>query len=260
VFTERFGFVSAFMIQIKTPEEIEIMRQGGKKLAAILAQVSVAVRPGIVTKELDNLAEKLIKEAGGSPSFKGYNGFSATICTSINEEVVHGIPSDRILREGDLLSIDVGMQYLGFHTDMAVTVAAGEVSHEALRLLHAAKKALKRGIKKAKVGNTFGDISNTIQRYVEDQGFAVVRDLCGHGIGRDLHEDPQIMNFGKRHKGEKIKEGMVFCIEPMITNGSWEVVKAKNQLTFITKDKSISAHFEHTLAIYPDGKAHILTL
>ena len=229
------------------------MREGGQKLGAILAYLAGQAKPGVTTKELDQMAEKMIRDAGGEPSFKGYNGFPATICASVNEEVVHGIPSGRALKEGDVLSIDIGMKYQGFQSDTATTVGVGKIDPELLRLIHATKKSLKRGIKKARPGNTFGDIGNTVQRYVEDQGFAVVRDLCGHGIGKDLHEDPQILNFGQRHKGPVIKVGMTFCIEPMVTAGSWEIEKAKNGQAFVTKDKSIAAHFEHTIAITPQG-------
>lgn len=241
------------MIILKSKKEIAIMREGGQKLALILERLAAGAKAGMSTGEIDQLAEKLIVEAGGAPSFKGYNGFPSTICASINDEVVHGIPSTRVLKEGDVLSIDIGMKYQGFHSDTAVTVGIGKIDPELLRLIHATKKALKRGIKKARAGNTFGDIGNTIQRYVEDQGFSVVRDLCGHGIGRDLHEDPQILNFGQRHKGPVIKPGMTFCIEPMVTAGSWEIEKSKNGQAFVTKDKSVAAHFEHTLAVTPEG-------
>lgn len=246
------------MITIKLPEEIAVIREGGQKLAAILAVLIKKTKIGISTKELDNLAEKMIIEAGGVPSFKAYDGFPATICTSINEEIVHGIPSERILKEGDIFSIDIGMFYKGFHTDMATTIAVGNVSWEAHRLIYVTKKALKYGIKKAHAGNTFGDIGNTIQRYVESQGFSVVRDLCGHGIGHDLHEDPPILNFGRRHIGPVIKPGMTFCIEPMVAAGGGEIKRAKNGQTYITRDKSLSAHFEHTIAVTDHG-VEILT-
>lgn len=246
------------MITIKSPAEIAIMREGGQKLAAILAVLIKKTQIGSSTKEIDNLAEKMIIDAGGVPSFKGYDGFPASICASINEEVVHGIPSEIILKEGDIFSIDIGMFYKGFHTDMAATIALGKVSFEAHRLICATKKALKYGIKKARAGNTFGDIGNTIQRYIENQGFSVIRDLCGHGIGRDLHEDPPILNFGRRHTGPVIKSGMTFCIEPMVAAGGWEIKRAKNGQTYITRDKSLSAHFEHTIAVTDQG-AQILT-
>jgi len=226
------------------------MAQGGKLLASIFKQVGKEVQIGVSTKHLDEYAEKLILECGGQPSFKGQGGYPATICISINDEVVHGVPSvDCFIKNGDLVSLDIGMFYQGFHSDMAATFCVGDVDPKMRRLARVAKKALKYGIKKAKPGNTFGDIGNTIQRYVESQGFSVVRDLCGHGIGRQLHEEPQIFNYGQRHKGAKISVGMTFCIEPMITAGSPEIFLAKNKQTYKTKDASWAAHFEHTLAI-----------
>jgi methionyl aminopeptidase len=249
------------MISIKTPKEIEIMGEGGKILAKIMKELEKNVRPGISTKELDRLAESLILKSGGKCSFKGYKdsgGYSAIpypacLCTSINEEIVHAVPSERILKEGDIISLDLGIFYKGFHTDMAITVPVGEVSFEAKRLIRVTKKALKLAIKKVKPGNTFGDISNTIQRYVESQGFNVIRDLCGHGIGKELHEDPQILNYGKRHSGEKLKEGMVFCIEPMVSIGDWHIKRKKDGFGYETFDGSLSAHFEHTVAVTIDG-------
>jgi methionyl aminopeptidase len=246
------------MISIKTKEEIEIMAEGGKILAKIMKRLEKEVRPGITTKELDRLAESLILKSGGQCSFKGYEGFPACLCTSINEEIVHVAPSERILKEGDIISLDLGIFYKGFHTDMAITLAVGKIDPEISRLIRVTKKALKRGIKKARIGNTFGDISNTIQRYVESQGFNVVRDLCGHGIGKDLHEDPQILNFGKRHTGAEIKEGMVFCLEPMVTAGDWHIKKSKDGYGYQTEDGSLSAHFEHTIAVTKNG-CQILT-
>lgn len=203
--------------------------------------------------DLDGLARKMILERDGKPSFLGYNGFPAALCVSINEQVVHGIPSERKFKEGDLVSLDLGMFYKGFHTDMAVTLCVGEVIPEARRLMHVTKKALKRAIKKSRPGNTFGDVGNTIERYVEGQGFSVVRELCGHGIGRQLHEEPQIMNFGKRRSGPEIKKGMVFCVEPMVSMGGWKVERQKDGQAFSTKDKSLTAHFEHTIAVLDDG-------
>ena len=249
------------MISIKTPEEIKIMAEGGKILAKIMKELKKMVKPGITTRELDGVAETLILKSGGKCSFKGYQEpgdepaepFPACLCTSINEEIVHGIPSDRILKAGDILSLDIGMKYKGLHSDMAVTLPVGKISFEAQRLIRVTKKALKRGIRKVRAGNTFGDISNTIQRYVESQGFAVIRDLCGHGIGRELHEDPKILNYGKRHTGPKIKEGMVFCLEPMVTVGDWKIKKIENGQAFVTADGSLSAHFEHTMAVTKNG-------
>jgi len=249
------------MISIKTKEEIEIMAEGGKILAKIIKELEKKVRPGITTTTLDRLAESLILKSGGKCSFKGYKStdgetvrpYPFCLCTSINEEIVHCIPSDRILKEGDIISLDLGIFYRGFHTDMAITVPVGKISPEAQRLIRITKKALKRGIKKTKAGNTFGDIGNTIQRYVEDQGFNVVRDLCGHGIGKEVHEDPKILNYGKRHTGEEIKEGMVVCIEPMVTVGDWHIKKSKDTYGYETTGGSLSAHFEHTLVITKDG-------
>jgi methionyl aminopeptidase len=251
------------MIFLKSPAEIEIMAEGGKILAKILKELEKKVKPGITTKELDGFAESLILKSGGECSFKGYEGFPNCLCTSINEEIVHGLPSDRILKEGDIISLDLGIFFKGFHSDMATTVPVlnpsagrtrvGKVSPEILRLIQVTKKALKRGIKKSRIGNTFGDIGNTIQRYVESQGFNVIRDLCGHGIGRELHEDPEVLNFGKRHTGEKIREGMVFCIEPMVSMGDYKIKKSKNGYTWLTADDSLSAHFEHMVAVTKNG-------
>lgn len=247
------------MIIIKTPEEIKIMTEGGRILANIMKEIKSKVEPGITTKELDRLAESLIFKHKGSPSFKNYQGFPSTLCASINEEIVHSVPSSRTIKEGDILSLDLGILYKGFHTDMAITLPVGNIVPDAQRLIRVTKKALKRGIKKAKKGNTFGDIGNTIQRYVESQGFNVVRDLCGHGIGKEVHEDPQILNYGKRHKGEEIKENMVFCLEPMVVMGDYKIKKNKDKYGFQTNDNSLSAHFEHTIAVLKTGPK-ILTI
>lgn len=241
------------MIKIKTPEEIEILAEGGKILAKIMKELEKKVRPGIKTLELDRLAESLVLKSGGKCSFKDYEGFPACLCTSINEEVVHVAPSNRILKEGDIISLDLGIFYKGYHTDMAITLPVGKISPEIKRLIRVCKKALKRGLKKIRPGNTIGDISNTIQRYVESQGFNVIRDLCGHGIGRELHEDPQILNFGKRRTGPEIKEGMIFCLEPMVTMGNWKLKKTKDKFGYETADDSLSAHFEHTVAVTKNG-------
>lgn len=241
------------MINIKSPEEIAIIREGGRILAEIIAELEKRVKPGIATKELDKAAEDLVFKYGAKPAFKDYEGFPATICASINDEVVHGAPSARVLKEGDIFSIDCGILYKGFYTDMAITVPVGRANPEKLRLIKITKKALKRGIKKTRPGNTFGDVGNTIQRYVESQGFNVVRELSGHGIGKDLHEDPQIPNYGKRKTGSEIKEGMVFCIEPMVTAGDWHLEKTEDGHGFKTRDGSFSAHFEHTVAVIEQG-------
>lgn len=247
------------MITIKTPEEIEIMAEAGKILATVLDKVAKMAQPGVATIELDRAAEALILSLKAKPGFKGYDDFPYSLCVSVNENVVHGYPSDYVLKDGDIVGLDLGVLYKGYYSDMAVTVAVGKVSFEAKRLIDVAKKSLRLAIKKARPGNTVGDIGNTIQRFVEDQGFSVVRDLCGHGIGKELHEDPKIPNFGKRASGEVLKEGMVICIEPMVTAGSYDLKKSKDGYGYATKDRSLSAHFEHTIAITNNGN-RILTL
>ncbi len=245
---------------LKSKEEIKMMREGGKMLAGIMEELKIKAVSGVTTKSLDILAEELILQSGGKPSFKGYQGFPATICTNVNEVIVHGVPSDYILKEGDILTIDIGLFYKGFHTDMAVTIPIGDVKGEANRLLRETKKALKRGIKKAKLGNTLGDIGNTISRHVEKSGFVVVEGLCGHGIGRDLHEEPQVLNEGKRGKGIPLEEGMVFCIETMLSTGAKEITKGEDGIEIKTADNSLSAQFEHTIAITEKGPFIITSL
>ncbi len=247
------------MTSLKSKEEIKIMREGGKILAKIVKELEKKVKPGVTTEELNRVSEALILNSGGQCSFKGYDGYPACLCTSINNEIVHVAPSVRKLKDGDILSLDLGILYEGYHADMAVTVPVGNVSSEAQRLIRVTKKAFKRGIKKMKPGNTLGDVGNTIQRYVEGQDFGVVRDLCGHGIGKELHEDPRIMNYGKRHSGEEIKEGMVLCLEPMVTVGDWKIQKSEDGYGFETKDGSLSAHFEHMVAVTKNG-AKVLTV
>jgi len=246
------------MIKIKTPAEIEIMAEGGRMLAKVMKELEKTVKPGITTKELNRLAESLILKFGGKCSFKNYQGFPSCLCASVNEEIVHAVPSTRVLKEGDIISLDLGLFWKGFHSDMAVTVPVGNINSEATRLIRVTKKTLKRGIKKARLGNTFGDISNTMQRYVESQGLGVVRELCVHGIGRELHQEPQILNYGGRHTGPEIKEGMVFCLEPMVTAGDWRMKKGKDGQAFVTIDGSLSAHFEHMIAVTKNG-CQILT-
>lgn len=241
------------MIPIKTSEEIKIMREGGRILASILKELEKKVTPGIITQDLNILSEKLILKNGAQPSFKGYNGFPAALCVSVNDEIVHGVPSKRELKEGDIVGLDLGILYKGFHTDMAVTVPVGAISSEAGRLIRVTKKSLKRAITRAKAGKTIGDIGQAVQNYVEGQEFNVVRDLCGHGVGRRLHEDPEIPNFGQRHKGPKLKEGMVLAIEPMVTAGDWKIKLSADGFGFKTKDGSLSAHFEHTLLVTRTG-------
>lgn len=236
------------------------MREGGKVLAQIMEELKKRVAPGITTNDLDRAAEALVLKYKAVPAFKGYEGFPATLCTSVNQVIVHQAPSDYQLKEGDILSLDLGIKYNGFYTDMALTMPVGYVEPDILRLLRVTKKALKLAIKKAMPGNTVGDIGNIIQRTVEYQGFNVVRALCGHGIGRELHEEPQILNYGRRHKGEKLKEGMVLCIEPMTTMGDWRVKKAEDGFGYATKDGSLSCHFEHTIAITKKGAKVLTTL
>jgi len=248
-------------IPIKTQKEIEIMREGGKILAEILRELEKKVRPGIKTLELGRLAESLILNSGAKPSFKGYTSrkdgiidpYPASLCTSINEEIVHCLPSERILKEGDIISLDLGIYYKNFHTDMAITVPVGRVTLEAQRLIKVTKKSLKRGIKEIKPGNHIGNVENAIQRFVESNGFNVVRDLCGHGIGKELHEEPQILNFGKKGTGPELKEGMVFCPEPMVAVGDPTIRRAKDGWGYQTFDDSLSAHFEHTIAVTKKG-------
>ena len=240
-------------ITLKTQEEIQAIAEGGKILAAALKELEKLAKPGITTLELDKAAEAFILSRGGKPGFKNYEGFPFSLCASVNENIVHGFPSNYVLKDGDVLKLDLGVLYKNFNTDSAITVAVGNVSFETKRLINVTKKSLRLGIKKAKIGNTVGDIGNTVQRFVEDQGFGVVRDLCGHGIGKHLHEDPKIPNFGKRGGGEKLIEGMVICIEPMVTAGDFNIKPSKDGYGYATKDGSLSAHFEHTLAITKKG-------
>lgn len=246
------------MSLIKTQEEIQIIAEGGKILATVLGEIEKMVKPGITTLELDRAAEALILKHGAKPAFKGYEKFPYSLCVSVNDVIVHGFPSDYVLKNGDIVGLDLGVLHKGYNSDMAITAMVGDVSYEAKRLLMVTKKSLKLGIKKARPGNTTGDIGNTIQRYVEDQGYGVVKDLCGHGIGKKVHEDPQVPNYGQRHKGVELKEGMVICIEPMVTMGDWHIKKAQDGYAFATKDGSLAAHFEQTIAITKDG-SRILT-
>jgi methionyl aminopeptidase len=245
-------------IKIKTPQEIEKIRKSASILVEVMRKMKEMVEPGVKTKELDSWAEDFILKAGGKPAFKGMYGFPATLCISLNDEIVHGIPSDRKLKEGDIVSIDGGVKLDGWNSDMAITLPVGEISPEARRLMKCTKKALKRGIKKSKEGNTFGSVSNTIQRYIESQNYGVIKNLCGHGIGKELHEDPEILNYGKRHSGALIKEGMVFCLEPMLSIGkSGEIIQKENG-AYSTKDGTLVAHFEHLIAIV-NGRPEVIT-
>lgn len=244
---------------IKTEKEIEIMRQGGRLLSKIIGEIKDQSKPGITTQELNRAAEALIFKYNAKPAFKGYDGYPATLCTSVNQIIVHGLPSNYKLKNGDILSLDLGLIWKGFFADMAITFSIGKVEFSTSRLIKVTKKSLKLAIKKIRPGNTFGDIGNTIQRYVESQGFNVIRDLCGHGIGRNLHEEPQILNYGKRHKGLEIKKGMVVCIEPMVAIGDYRIKKSKDGFAFETQDNSLCAHFEHMIAVTSYG-SEVLTV
>ena len=229
------------------------MREANRLLAHIFEHLPPMIQTGITTLELDREAELYIRSRGAAPAFKGYRGFPGTLCTSVNDEVVHGIPGPRTLKEGDILSIDVGALYDGFYSDAARTFPVGEVTPQARELMEATRKALEAGIAEAVPGNRISDISNAVQKVVEAAGFSVVRDFVGHGVGRSLHEEPQVANFGKRGKGPLILEGMTLAIEPMVNAGDWEVKILGNGWTVITADGSLSAHFEDSVAVTKKG-------
>lgn len=241
------------MIFIKTKKEIELMRQGGKILAKILNELEKETKPGTNTHDLNELAENLAKKFGAKPSFKGYRNYPASLCVSINSEVVHGLPKKRILKEGDIVGLDFGLFYQGYYTDMAKTVPVGKISSLAQKLIFVTKKALDLGIAQVKPGNHIGDISFAIQSYVEANGFSVVRDLVGHGVGKKIHEPPQVPNFGEKGTGVKLEEGMTLAIEPMVNAGSYKVKLLSDGWTFVTCDGSLSCHFEHTVAVTKTG-------
>ena len=248
------------MIKLKTKEQISTMAEGGKLLSQLLGQLKDAVRPGITTKSLDKLARELVfksaeenPEAKIWPAFLGYKDYPASLCTSINEQVVHSLPSNTVLKEGDIISLDFGIVYKGLNLDSAITVGVGKISKESQKLVDVTQESLDVGISMVKLGNKLGDLGYAIQNYIESNGFSVVRDLVGHGIGEKLHEDPYVPNYGEAGEGEVLKEGMVIAIEPMATLGDWHVVLGKDGWTWRTKDKSIAAHFEHTIAITKDG-------
>lgn len=251
------------MVRIKTSEEIERIRESCRIVADVLKLVATKIRPGVTTLELDRVAEDYIRSLGGVPAFKGYghkksNLFPATLCTSINDVVVHGIPSNRELREGDIVSVDVGVKKDGFFGDGARTFAVGEISDEKQRLMKATEESLAKGIEQAVAGQRIHDISSAVQEHIESHGFSVVRDLVGHGVGLELHEEPSVPNFGKPGTGIRIQDGMTLAIEPMVNAGSWEVVFGADGWTVQTRDGKPSAHFEHTIAVV-DGKPEILT-
>jgi methionyl aminopeptidase len=243
------------MIQLKSVREIELMSLGGKILGETIQKLRESVRPGMSTADLDHTAEQFIRShAGATPAFKGLYGFPGSICTSINDEIVHGIPSKkRVLREGDIVSIDVGVGYRGFYTDSAVTVPVGAVDAKTQRLLDVTAQALDAGIAAARVGNHIGDIGAAVQTVVENAGFSVVRDLVGHGIGVEFHEEPQVPNYGKPKRREKLVPGLTLAIEPMVNVGGPGTRTLSDRWTIVTADKSRSAHFEHTVAITENG-------
>ncbi len=241
------------MIIYKSPTELDVMREGGRIVGQILDELEPLIQPGIRTRDLDLYAEKRSRELGAVPAFKGYRDYPASLCVSVNEEIIHGIPSGRILQEGDIVSLDFGVLYEGFYSDSAMTVPVGEISSEAKKLIDVAKRAFFQGIEQVKEGNRISDISAAVQRSVESEGFSVIRQFVGHGIGRALHEEPQIPNFGVPGRGAKIKPGMTLAIEPMIATGNWEAEVLDDGWTAITKDKSLAAHYEHTIALTDKG-------
>ena len=247
------------MIIIKNNQEIDLMRSAGKIVAETLLLVEEKVRPGITTAELDRIAEEFITKHGARPSFKGLYGFPASLCISVNEQVVHGIPGGYVLKDGDIISVDCGAYINGFHGDAARTFGVGNISEEAEKLINVTRESFFRGIEYAKVGNRLTDISHEIQSYVEASGFSVVRDFVGHGIGRVVHEDPDVPNYGRPGRGPKLVEGMALAIEPMVNVGNYKVKTLNDDWTVVTSDGSLSAHYENTIVILPDGP-EILTL
>lgn len=246
------------MIIVKDDNEIELMRKAGQILARTLKEIESEIKVGISTNSLNDKVEKLILKMGGVPAFKGYRGYNHATCISINEVVVHGIPNERQIFPGDIVSLDVGVVYSGFHADKATTFSVGEIGQDKVKLLKTTKECLDLGINQAKYGNKLGDISYAIQSHAEGNGFKVVRDLFGHGIGRNLHEDPLIPNFGSKGEGIKLRKGMTFAIEPMLNIGTHEVETLNDGWTVVTKDRKWSAHFEDTIVI-TDGEPEILT-
>lgn len=247
-------------VVLKTRREIELMREAGRISAMALKLAGEAVRPGVSTFEIDAIARKYIESQGATPNFLGLYGFPATACISINNEVIHGIPSKkRILKEGDIVSIDLGAKKNGYNGDNAATFAVGDISDEAQRLIDTTREALYVGLKQAVSGNRIGDIANAIQVYCEERGYGVVRDFVGHGIGKALHEDPSVPNFGTPGRGVRLLPGMTIAVEPMINQGTWQVEQLSDGWTVVTKDGKLAAHFEHTVAITNDGECLILT-
>jgi methionyl aminopeptidase len=241
------------MIYLKSQREIELMRQAGRIVALAHEAIRNIIEPGITTLELDAIAEKIIRENGGIPAFKGYGGFPGSICASVNDEVVHGIPGHRKLVNGDIISVDIGVNLNGYYGDAAKTHPVGHVSEEARLLIEDTRQSFYEGLKMCEVGNRLSDISHAIQSYSEKKGYGVVRDLVGHGIGTALHEDPQVPNYGAAGKGPRLQVGMILAIEPMINIGSYHVETLEDNWTVVTLDRKLSAHYEHTVAITKDG-------
>ncbi|MGE5799032.1 MAG: type I methionyl aminopeptidase [Syntrophaceae bacterium] len=241
------------MVILKSRSEIEKMRKSNAIVAVILEELRKKIRPGVKTIELDRLSEELALKKGARPAFKGYRGYPYSLCASVNSEVVHGMPSDKELKEGDIVSLDFGILNDGYYGDAAVTVPVGEITPAAKRLLRVTEEALYRGIAEVKAGNRIGDISAAIQGHVEAAGYSVVRDLVGHGIGKSLHEDPQVPNYGSSGRGVELKPGMVFAIEPMVNEGTYRVEILRDGWTVVTADGKLSAHFEHSVAITENG-------
>ena len=246
-------------IIIKSEREIAVMRQAGKVVATVLRILSEKIKPGMKTKELDAIAAREVVKLGASPSFKGYHGFPASLCVSVNDEVVHGIPGERVLNEGDIVSLDFGAIYNGFQGDAAVTVGVGEISPQAKKLMETTEGALKAGISASCPGARLGDVSTAIQDYTESRGYSVVREYNGHGIGREMHEEPQIPNFGLPGTGPVLKKGMTLALEPMVNLGDWKTRVGNDHWAVYTADGSLSAHFEHTIAI-TDAEPQVLTI
>jgi len=241
------------MIELKNGDEIEIIRKACRIVVETLNLLKDASRPGVTTKELDALADAHIRKRGGYPAFLGYRGYPAALCVALNESVIHGIPDGTRLKEGDIASLDIGVKIDGYYGDAALTVPVGKIGDRAGRLLKVTEEALYKGVEQARVGNRLSDISHAIQIHVESNSFSVVRQFVGHGIGRELHEEPQIPNFGKPHRGPRLAEGMVLCIEPMVNEGSYEVKVLDDGWTAVTADSKLSAHFEHCVAITRSG-------
>jgi len=245
-------------IIIKSAREIACMREAGRIWAKVMEELKLKIGPGMKTEELDRIATEEVTRLGAKPSFKGYRGFPASLCVSVNNEIVHGIPGKRVLEEGDIVSLDFGAIYDGFHSDAAVTVGIGEISPEAAKLMAVTEGSLRAGIAAARSGARLGDVSAAIQRYAEAGGYSVVREYTGHGIGREMHEEPQVPNFGLPGQGPLLKKGMALALEPMLNTGDWRTKVGDNKWTVSTSDGSLSAHFEHTIAI-TDGEPEVLT-